>query len=185
MDSYVFRWFTFLVMQPKYKIQSCGQRTIEKYYSSFTQANIIQGAAGLAAGYCFYYFITEQVWMFLVAGILAWLVVLRCQNRKKACIADIAVHYLIEDYSEQQISHMTLYQISEQYAKKYNILSIVDAVFGLDSLYRISLLFIIFLVICIVNFTQNWIEQIALIIVFYTIMTYLFRTSFFYKRLIR
>jgi len=184
-DSYVFRWFTFLVMQPEYKQQSSGQDKIKNSYSAFYRANIIQWLIGLTAGGCLYYFITEKSWLFLTAGILAWIFVLRCQKIKKSCIADIAVHYLLEDYSQQQVAQMTLYQISERYAKKYNILSIVDAVFGLDSIYRFSILFIIFLVVCIVNFTQNLIEQIALIVVFYTITTYLMRTSFFYKRLIR
>ena len=102
-------------------------------------------------------------------------------TKKKSCVARIGTYFIGQDFPPEVLAKTTLYQIGEFYHDKCKILSLVDAIYHLDKVYRFSLLFSFLLVAYIVDIKIWSIKQISFVL-FYVAIVLLVNSSFIYKR---
>tara|TARA_B100000745_G_C19836610_1_gene277151 strand:- start:67 stop:423 length:357 start_codon:yes stop_codon:yes gene_type:complete len=57
-------------------------------------------------------------------------------GNKKKIAASLSEHVLLNDFSAQEITHQTLYQITEQLSEKHNVPSLIDTMYRSDDLCR-------------------------------------------------
>lgn len=181
-DAYVYRWFTHLVTQLSFKKRSLGLTKIEDDYRRITLISRLQRVCGLAAVILFLFYFQSKQLVIVPVFFLAGYFIFKLRSKKKACVTRISIHFIREDFEPEVLKRTTLYQMSELYSQKYGILSLVDAIYHSDKIYRFTLWAFFFSVFYGIRLCPRCSDKYLLFIGLYIFMISIINSSFVYKR---
>jgi len=102
--------------------------------------------------------------------------------RKKECVSQISRHVLSDDYDAAALAKTTLYQICEQYSRRYNIPSLVDAIYHSDNILRHTV-FTAFVLIVLILPINTTLQRLLALLFSYQIVIIISNASIIYRRL--
>jgi len=151
VDKYVSRWFLFLILQPSFKARGDGLPDIQSAYRAIRQCEILLWCLGI--GMCALCSLALEMKSYVVAvpALAGLFPFFRTLTVQKSHIADISLYFVERDFPPETLAKTTLYQMGEIYSERYEIPSLVDTIYHLDKIYRVTLVFSFFLVAYITN----------------------------------
>ena len=153
-DTQTYRWFTFAVLHPSIQSQIIKTTNTNKLYAHLKQILIYQRLAYMAlTAFCGIAIASKNNLYFGLCLLLIYPLT-ALHNRKKNIIVHISQYLLSQDFDSSTIAQKTLYQISEFYAKRYNIPSLIDIISHYDRIVRNTILLSILIAGIIYPF--NW-----------------------------
>ncbi len=187
-DPQVFRWFSFLIVQPKLKSELSQMENVKKMYGEFENTMAMQ--RGLVVILCLMLLclISLRHYLFLLPGLSSLFLWVLLQNRQKRKTKEIVRYLLSRDFKESELSQKTLFQICEIYSQKYHIPSLVDTIYSLDTISRLTiigaLILIRFIFPTLLNLPPlNMLQSIIFIAGSYYLILCLLNTNFVFKYL--
>lgn len=179
-DNYVYRWFNFLfssaTIELKDKIDNPSLFIKNAQINSYLRIlEVIQIVLILL------FFSKYKILIFYVFVVI-FVVYKVLERYGKKIVSQLAVNLVFKDYPSDQIEEeLTLYKVCEEYGRKMNILTLVDAIYNLDKIYRFSFLLWV-VAFSVVVFLENiLVRNLYLLGIVYII--YLFvNFDFVYKR---
>ncbi len=182
-DRHVHRWFTFLITHRDVKAKLSVEENIKKLYNELRTSTIRKRLllTAILCCLCPVVFLNQYVYIAILALLIYHYIAIRSRNKKQ--VIKISEYMLFKDFERSDICEKTLYQIGEEYSRKYSIPSLVDAVSGIDSALQRTLLATVtfFYFLYSVNHWQFIIFCVAACYLVYAILN----TSVIYKRLRR
>lgn len=181
MDPFVYRWFLFLISQPTLRSRGNEIPGLAEPYSKIDKINRELRLLFLPIFIFLLIFLMTGKW-FLFLPVLAGGALLYTRRlEKKKEVADISLIFIERDFPPEVLAQKTLYQIGEVYSNRYRVLSLVDAIYNLDKIYRFTLVFSFLLAAYILDIKVWGVKQ-ALFIGLYLLVVWLANMSFFYKK---
>ncbi len=182
-DAEVCRWFEFLVSQPAVWAQLSSAPQMERAYRDIKEAifkqRVLLGAAALSVPAAI---VLKIFWVVLVTPAIMYFWV-RLQKLKARAVVAVSETLISRDYSPKEIlANITLYQLSEQYAKKYGIASLVDKIYCFDRVKRYSIFVFLVIVIGIWTVAFSW-KAAVVMLCYYELVKALLMTAVVYRRL--
>ncbi len=180
-DYYVYRWFLYLLRQSSLRseLSACQENRI--IYEQLGKITRLQWFLGILILGLSMLYLKTKFFLLLISLAVACLCGFKVLAVKKRYVADLSLHVIERDFPADKLAKTTLYQIGEIFGEKYQVLSLVDAIYHLDKIYRFTLIFSFFLVAYIVNI-GNWkIRQASFFSLYFTVV-FLVNTPFFYKK---
>jgi len=181
-DRQVRRWFTYLILHQTVRRELSNNKEIESAYKRikniFLQEKII---CILSVCILLLAVMTHQWECGLGAAILLGINgFLQAKNKKS--IIKVCDSLISRDFNQQSFAQKTLYQIGEIYSRKYNIISLVDAVTSTEALTRKAVLYMFVFATFIypLNFWQTCGSVLVVYYIFYGIVggaLFIFRRS--------
>ena len=183
-DPSVYRWFSFLIVQPAIRSKFTLDQSIAALYTELK--DIVARQRMLYALLlvslliiCFFklhlFFLFFSVVIFLVPCI-------KLYQRRKRSIEQISARIILEDFKDSMLQNMTLYQITERYSQDYNIPSLVDVIYHSDKILRYTFFSIlIFMGFILPRYSDMQFNITA--ILFYHIINAILKTNIIYRRL--
>ena len=171
----------FLITQPAVKSELSDDAKICGSYSTLKKTITLQIAVYLILLYLIISAVFLQQHIYPWIGFLFLYPLFLLYHTKKKCVIKISSHILFRDFDTQAMHDKTLYQISEEYSRKYKTLSLVDAISALDKLLRKAII-LVFISVCFVYPLGAWYMYACLIISSYVVYA-IANTSLVYKRL--
>ena len=140
-DDQVFRWFHFLILQSPIKAKLSKDSNSPVLYKKLSAVSLLEILLSLGfIGFIFWIYTHPHI--FLWSAVLVFLpAYIKLMSSKKKIVVDLSRHILKEDFTEDQLRQKTLYQVAEHYGREYKIPSLVDTIFKLDNVARLTLIF--------------------------------------------
>ena len=163
-DPEVCRWFEFFVTQPAVMEELFSDPSMGREYRVVKDAILKQRILFAAAMISILLVMIFQVmWVFLVVPVVVYFWI-RLKKLKTKSVAAISEALISRDYSPKEIlSNITLYQLCEQYSKKYGIASLVDKIYCFDQVKRRSVIVFLMIVIGIWTVAFSWKAALAML----------------------
>ena len=187
-DRQVFRWFTFLIVQPAVKAKMLKEETTRQLYSNFKRTMALQLIWYVGLLGCLLVLVFSKHFIFLWLGILFLFPATYLHLNKKKYVRQISTRLLTQDFDIAELNKKTLYQIGESYSQKYNIPSLVDTIYFIDKISRATLI-TVFVLACLLlpffidSYQLNvWKFYFSLMIAYYLINA-LVNTNAIYRHL--
>ena len=140
-DEQVYRWFTFLIVQPALKANLLKEENAGELYAQFKKAALLQRTLYSFLLLCLCIIVFSKKFVYLGAGILFIYPLIKIHLKKKDCVVKISTLLLKHDFDMAELCQKTLYQLGEIYSRKYNIPSLVDTIYALDNVSRKAIIF--------------------------------------------
>jgi len=179
-DYHVYRWFLFLFSQERFYQRIKDDISLRDDYLKIKRlafGQMILNVFALFVG-IFLFFFSKIILIFFALFIFSVHILLF--SKKKYYLSEVGGYFFIKDFSSQGASEMTLYQIGEIYSKKYKILSLVDAIYHLERLYKMAFLFS-FLLVGYILYLDVWLYRVILFVGLYFFIFFILNASFIYK----
>ena len=181
IDSQAYQWFAFLIVQPEIKSRLGKNAYIRKLYGDLRKIILIQMIAYLFLLGSLPFIVLLKYYFFLPAAIIPAYFATRFHFKKKTCVSKISIHLVSEDFDLSILRNTTLYQICEQYSQRYNIPSLVDAIYRSDITMRYVVFFVSTIALLILSFPP--IPYCLALFFLYHIANALLKTNMVYQRL--
>ncbi len=180
-DFEVYRWFSWLVIQPMVQSQLKSQpeniSLYQKLRKNIFWQRILYGciSIGLMA------IIFSKQYFFAWGAIPCLVMVIALYLLKRKCIIELSSALLKKDFEAKGLSGKTLYQMSEIYSREYHTLSLVDAIYHWERLSRKAVMFAFILTSFIYPLQLG--AAFSFILIFYGMAFLFFNTTFAYRLL--
>jgi len=181
MDRYVYRWFLFLITQPAFRAAAIDIGELSARYAVLDKIVLWQRILLLFAPFVAWGYLTTGNWFWIVGAIVLGLAGFKLLQAKRQEVAHIGVAVIARDFPTDTLAKLTLYQLCEIYSIKFDVLSLVDAIYHLDKIFRFTLLFSFLLVAYITNIKLWWIKQL-LFLLLYLMVIVVVNMPFLYKK---
>ncbi len=182
-DRQVFRWFTFLIIQPQTKLKFLNSPEIKQEYLTLKKTLINQTILyGALIVLLFIILPIKKLPYLLVFLTFIW-PYWRLQSDKRRCIIKISRHMLSCDFEETELKRKTLYQITEHYSREYKIPSLVDIIYTSDRLARAILLGLVGIICYIYPLQLRLSQMLIAVLILYFLIKALVDTTFTYRNL--
>ncbi len=183
VDAEVCRWFEFFVTQPALAAELASDPQMSQSYRDIEQAvfrqRILFAAALISMAAVI---LLKTLWALLAVPFILYFWI-RLQRSKNAGVVSISEYLIRRDHASlESLSHITLYQLSEEYAHKYGIASLVDKIYCFDQVkrYSIFIVFVFGLVIWVGIF--SW-KVVLGMVCYYELIKAALMTTVVYRRL--
>ncbi len=182
-DAEVCRWFEFLIDQPAVSAQISAEEGIARAYQDIQLSLLRQrvlfafALASIAA-----VILSKSLWPLLAVPLIlfGWL---HSQKAKAAAVVAVSERLIRRDYVPVDIlSNITLFQLSEQYSKKYKVASLVDKIYCFDRVKRYSVLVFLVVVMAIWTVAFSW-KAALVMLCYYELIKAALMTAVVYRRL--
>jgi hypothetical protein len=180
-DDQVYRWFSFLVVQPALKKSIVNQDSTTKVYDALKKINLFQGLIYIFLLVALFYILWSKQFIYLLLGLLFIYPLFKIHSLKKKYVVELSRILLTRDFKPEEISQKTLYQLGEIYSRKFNIPSLVDTIYALDNTSRKAIIFA-FVFTAFIYPLKVW-QIFASMILAYLLTQILIKTSVIYKHL--
>ncbi len=169
-DIEVCRWFEFFVTQPAIAAELQSDAQMAQAYGDLQKAVFKQRVVlALALISVLAISFLKTYWAFLMIPAVLYYGI-RFQGQKKDCVVEISKKVISRDYAPvDSLSSITLFQLSEQYAKKYGIASLVDKIYCVDQVKRYSVLVFLVVVMAVWTVAFSWKAALAMICYYHLI----------------
>ena len=182
-DRQVYRWFTFLIIQPQTKVKFLNSPEIKQEYLTLKKILINQTILyGALIVLLFIILPIKKLPYLLVFLTFIW-PYWRLQSDKRKCIIRISRHMLSCDFEETELKRKTLYQITEHYSREYKIPSLVDIIYTSDRLARAILLGLVGIICYIYPLQLRLSQMLIAVLILYFLIKALVDTTFTYRNL--
>ncbi len=142
-DGHVSRWFLFLVLQRAVREELFDDNSLS--YRKLDSVITKQRVSCLVLILLSFAVLFSGNYVYLPVLLIPLGYCLKLQKDKRKRVAAISRDKLLKDFDPSELGEHTLYQISEIYAKRYGITSLVDAITALDDVRRKTVIYLFIL----------------------------------------
>lgn len=159
IDYSVYRWFLYVLQQSAVRSSLLERLPLEQEYRSLKRYGLVSLSAGILSLLCFAgkFFLTrgDCLW----GGIFLALVAMLFHYKRRGCVSILGWKFVESCFSPIELQQSTLYQLSEQIAQVYDVVSLVDALYHLEKYYKGAFLFS-FLTFGYILYVGAWVMRI-------------------------
>ena len=179
-DKQVRRWFVYLISQRGLKEELSEKREAGALYKRFRSILYQEKVIFFLLLSIFLFIVVTQQFQYSFLLIVFFVISVLLQVRKRGYIVEICTFLVNRDFDRSLFAQKTLYQIGEFYGRKYNIISLVNAVTFVDAVTRKAVFYAIIFATFIypLNFWKICGSVLAAYYVFYGLVS----ATFVYKR---
>lgn len=178
-DDQVFRWFIFLILQPQVKSELIQDQSLPLFYRKLKILSILNIVLLISVlAYLLWLYFHPKIVFLLATGIF-FSPYTEIIKHKRTAVVNLSRHLLERDFPDEELRQKTLYQIAEHYARQYAIPSLVDTIFALDNIARLTLIFG-FVFTAFIYPLKFWEIFIGTLLLYVVVMT-LVRSDLIYK----
>jgi len=143
-DYYVYRWFTFLIHHPPIRQNLIKSSKFETLYRRFQKNSFLLNVSLLMIFSGIIFIIGNgqwhSPWIIFILSAAAY----KLHNTQRTTVSLIGNYFVSQEYNQHNFATKSLYEISEIYAQRYNIPSLISTMCQSDRLCRKVLLVILF-----------------------------------------
>lgn len=182
-DAEVCRWFEFFVTQPAVMEELSSDLSMGREYRVIKDAVLKQRILFASAMISILLvMIFKVMWVFLAVPVVVCLWG-RLKKLKTKSVAAISETLISRDYSpKESLSNITLYQLCEQYSKKYGIASLVDKIYCFSQVKRRSVIVFLMIAIGIWTVGFSW-KAVVVMLCYYELIKATVMTATVYRHL--
>jgi hypothetical protein len=182
-DAEVCRWFEFLIAQPAVSAQISAEEGAVQAYRDIQRALLRQRVIfAFALASVMAVILSKSFWPLLAVPFILYFW-FHSQKVKAAAVVAVSERLISRDYVPLDIlSGITLFQLSEQYSKKYKIASLVDKIYCFDRVKRYSVLVFLVVVMAIWTVAFSW-KAALVMLCYYELIKAALMTTVVYRRL--
>ncbi len=180
LDHHIYRWFLYLLYQDPIKQDILkGEEQVEEY-KQLTLLNFLLFFIGSGI-FVLSFFLVSTFNLYTFMGVMVFCIFFYVvYYQKKQRVSQLGLLLIQKNFSEQELASSTLYQLAEKLSGQYNTVSLVDAIYHLERMYKVAFLFS-FLIFGYILYIDAWIERVLAFLLFYFFIVLIVNTSFFYN----
>jgi hypothetical protein len=179
-DPQVARWFEFLITRPALKEKLSAAHACCSLYQQLSRIQAGETTM-LALLFSLLCLVVWQPTPLLLLGLFLLCPYFWIKTHKATIVAQISLPLIEQDYPPAQLTVTSLYQISESYAHRYQIPSLVDTIFHLDRTARWAIFTVLVTTCVILPLPLH--KQLIYAVIAQLVVVHFLRSDFIYKNL--
>ena len=181
-DFYVYRWFVYLIAQPLVGTRIKEFEDLAGPVHALRRLKYCCWALGTLVIVLLDRAIATKIFLIWGGVAVSIFFLFRTFQEKRKIIAEIGMRLISRDFNPDEIKKTTLFQIGEFYSREYKILSLVDAIYQLDKIYRMTLLLSFVGVCYIVQLEPWWVRYLGMAVIYFFVR-WMVNTPLIYRRI--
>ena len=181
VDWHIFAWFSSLIRDPAIQQSLKNDSAASLNYRSLDETTKWQSVFyGTAFMVMVFSMIFDQR-LLLSLLLPLWAILAKLESAKRSLVSELGIRLIHQDFTAEEITHMTLFQICEAYTKKTGIPSLVKKISGINVILRNAL--IITFVTTVFIHPLTFLESALCLLLAYLGVIGVFQFKFFYDRI--